>query len=586
MAKNKDDFDLILDDLGGLGKYQKRLLYGVLGPVFFIMPFAFLTQIFVVHSPTHWCKTQDEIHHSSLGIDLDKWKSIFLPLEESPYAPLVPSSCQMYNFTEDQLAAIKENEEFFTNSNYSEVASFASGLQGNTTPTMGCTGWSYDDSEFTSTAVTDNDWVCDKRSRPSDLLTIGIAGLIIGIFVFSAVSDFSGRKLVFYIGTIIVMVFNLVMIPVSHIYPLFAFFKFVSSFGMMPLFQSPMNILCEISNINDRGFIIGYSCIMWSFGSLAVPLIGYLIPDWKILTAISMAPFIFIFFSWKILPESPRWLIARGRVNEATDILRKVSEANNVVAPSNLGERVNTVADNVKTKSLGYISLFSSPKLAMRTIIMTMAFTSSAFVYYQMVINVSNMWGNTFMNMFLLGLVEAPGYVLGVVMADKLGRRWTHFSLLAMNSVLFMAIIPVVALSGMEDRWWSTPVTAFFCMFIKFNISASFVVAYVQAMEIFPTCIRQSGIGFCTLISQIISIGGPHVIGLGEINLAIPYLVMFGICALGAIGTIFLPETNGRPLPETMEDAQNLGRGDSFCSWIPTGYQAPKEQRNIYNGTS
>ena len=90
------------------------------------------------------------------------------------------------------------------------------------------------------------------------------------------------------------------------------------------------------------------------------------------------------------------------------------------------------------------------------------------------------MWGNTFMNMFLLGLVEGPGNVLGVLMADKLGRRWTHFSLLALSSALFLAIIPVVKMSGQEDRWWAEPVTAFFCMFIKFNISASFVVAYVQ----------------------------------------------------------------------------------------------------------
>ena len=43
----------------------------------------------------------------------------------------------------------------------------------------------------------------------------------------------------------------------------------------------------------------------------------------------------------------------------------------------------------------------------------TIGFTASAFVYYQMVINVSNMVGNTFLNLFLLGLVEGPGNVLG-----------------------------------------------------------------------------------------------------------------------------------------------------------------------------
>ena len=40
-------------------------------------------------------------------------------------------------------------------------------------------------------------------------------------------------------------------------------------------------------------------------------------------------------------------------------------------------------------------------------------------------------------------------------------------------------------------------------------------------MEIFPTCIRQSGVGFCSFVSQIISFGGPYVIALGSTNVVV-----------------------------------------------------------------
>merc|ERR1712127_1113456 len=50
-----EDFDDILDDLGGLGKYQKRLLFFLLGPLFFIMPFPLLHQVLVLHAPKHDC---------------------------------------------------------------------------------------------------------------------------------------------------------------------------------------------------------------------------------------------------------------------------------------------------------------------------------------------------------------------------------------------------------------------------------------------------------------------------------------------------------------------------------------------------
>ena len=134
----------------------------------------------------------------------------------------------------------------------------------------------------------------------ADLYTLSVVGLILGTFIFSAFADFFGRKLCFYIGTATCIVFTLCMIPTSHNYHLFAFFKVpplppslpsliicslqvASAFGMLPLFQSPMNILCEISNISKRGFVICVICIAWSLGQILFPLIGWLVGSWKIM---------------------------------------------------------------------------------------------------------------------------------------------------------------------------------------------------------------------------------------------------------------------------------------------------------------
>ena len=93
---------------------------------------------------------------------------------------------------------------------------------------------------------------------------------------------------------------------------------------MLPLFQSPMNILCEISNISKRGFVICVICIAWSLGQMLFPLIGWLIASWKIMKIVSVAPLALFFFSWQMLPESPRWLISKGRTQEAAVIMRLV----------------------------------------------------------------------------------------------------------------------------------------------------------------------------------------------------------------------------------------------------------------------
>ena len=49
-----------------------------------------------------------------------------------------------------------------------------------------------------------------------------------------------------------------------------------AAFGMLPLFQSPMNILCEISDISKRGFVICVACVAWSLGQIVFPLVGNL----------------------------------------------------------------------------------------------------------------------------------------------------------------------------------------------------------------------------------------------------------------------------------------------------------------------
>ena len=156
-----------------------------------------------------------------------------------------------------------------------------------------------------------------------------------------------------------------------------------------------------------------------------------MIASWRLIKIVSVAPLVFLLFSWTLLPESPRWLISKSRTKEASKILTKIAETNGVTPPPDLTPRLQKMAEANKETSLGYLrwaimspsyliahlsrSLFGTPILCARTVLITIGFTASAFVYYQMVINVSNMVGNTFLNLFLLGLVEGPGNVLGKI---------------------------------------------------------------------------------------------------------------------------------------------------------------------------
>ena len=189
---------------------------------------------------------------------------------------------------------------------------------------------------------------------------------------------------------------------------------------------------------------------------------------------VCVVPMAFAFLCWKITPESPRWLLTKKKVSQADLILRTIAKTNGVHPPEDLMPRLIKIADDTSEVIYGMGSLFTSWRLAWRSMLVSICFTASSFVYYQLVINIGNMGGNLFLNFFLIALVEGPGSAMGFVLANKFGRRWTHAGILLLSAALFFISMWVVYDPSLS------PVVTFLCMFIKFNISATFAVAYFQ----------------------------------------------------------------------------------------------------------
>ena len=106
------------------------------------------------------------------------------------------------------------------------------------------------------------------------------------------------------------------------------------------------------------------------------------------------------------------------------------------------------------------------------------------------------------------------------------------------------------------------------CFLTKFVCTGSFYIFYVQAIEIFPTCIRNSGLGLSAFISGVLTLPAPQVAHLGTIDRRIPYGVIAAIALFAAFTASFLPETIGCPLHETIASAAEFGGKQRYFSWI------------------
>ena len=103
---------------------------------------------------------------------------------------MAPSMCNHYNISEENIHAIMSGTGNITEIQVSFFARkeemknpFFLSSQANSELTS-CQKWTYDDSEFKDTLVTENDWVCGVAHYVADLFTLGVVGLILGTFVF------------------------------------------------------------------------------------------------------------------------------------------------------------------------------------------------------------------------------------------------------------------------------------------------------------------------------------------------------------------------------------------------------------------
>ena len=256
------DLETIIEDVGGQGLYQKRLLYFVLSPLFFLLPLSWMTEVFYLNVPNHWCyhPMTENLNHTALTA----WKKCFLnenvdgsfdgckiPLPNISNIEKVWSMSVPLDIIMDEKCPERKWESLGSQS-YDIINSTCS------------KGWTFDKSEFTRTIPTDQKWVCDdSHDYVADLYTYGQAGGIIGGVVFSYIADRFGRRLTFWITTAIICVFMTAKTFLVDHYTLYVILKVIANACYVSTYQLPATLITEVADSNYRSWAILIAWIMW-----------------------------------------------------------------------------------------------------------------------------------------------------------------------------------------------------------------------------------------------------------------------------------------------------------------------------------
>lgn len=101
----------------------------------------------------------------------------------------------------------------------------------------------------------------------------------------------------------------------------------------------------------------------------------------------------------------------------------------------------------------------------------------------------------------------------------------------------------------------------------RFCVNWSYNIAQQISAEYLPTVVRVQGVAFIHNLGYVADMLSPLVMYLQVINPSLPFWILAIVAFIGGTSILFLPETMGKDLPQTLQDAENFGLDDNF--WYP-----------------
>jgi MFS transporter, putative metabolite:H+ symporter len=384
------------------------------------------------------------------------------------------------------------------------------------------------------------------------LIGASYVGQVIGALVFSRSAETYGRIHSAVAAVAIMSVLSLGCAMAGNFSLLLAC-RFAQGIGVGGEMPVAATYIGELSRARGRGRYFLLYEIIFPVGLVAAGQIGtWLVPvlGWKIMFLIGGIPGLIVCVLLRRLPESPRWLISRGRLAEAEAVIEQAEAS---ARRQHLLEAAS--APPITTSSEPERSQWSellSPVFRQRSLVIW-SLWSCAFL----ITNSLNNWAPTlYHTVYGMGLrpaLRAASFnniaqvmvlLVCALLIDRIGRRnWTAWAFVAGGALL--ATLGIVGAT-------QAPLVVLLTTLSYGIIGSANAVLYLYTPEIYPTRMRAIGVGLATLWLRAASAIGPMLVALilarGSVELV--FLMFAGVSVLGALASSQMIETRGRSLED------------------------------------
>lgn len=376
---------------------------------------------------------------------------------------------------------------------------------------------------------------------------IGIAsivGIFAGALIGGWVTDLLGRKKMFIIDVSAIAVLSVMSMLIESPVQVFVLRLLI---GILIGADYPIatSMIAEFTPKRYRALSMGTVAAVWYLGANAAYLVGYWLLDmaegWKWMLASSLVPCVIILIGRMSIPESPRWLLSKGRAEQAEEIVRKLFGADVVLD------------DEVANTKTQFSKIFQGTYLRRVIFVGTIWLCQAIpmFAIYTFGPQIMGAFGMGEGRQALIGeLIIGSFFMVGTIPAMILAEVWGRRPLII---VCFAVMTGALTVLGV------VPQPTLLVVIIAFTVYALFAggpgnLEWLYPNELFPTDIRASAMGVATALSRIGTVISIYLLpglmesqGVGWTMLAGAVISLLGL----AVSWFWAPETKGLSLSVT-----------------------------------
>lgn len=416
-----------------------------------------------------------------------------------------------------------------------------------------CDSYVYD---RTNTMVYDFNIECKEwlRALPG---TLNSAGGMVALVLAGFISDRLGRRV-----SIVFFSFNVALVGLirafSVNFAMYTALQFMQTAIGGGAFSAAYILAAEIVGPQYRVRTSATISSMFALGQVILGLLAFAVRPWRTLTLVLYIPvFLIISYYW-ILSESFRWLLSKNKQAEGKASLEYASRLNGKqISEKNMDFLLTAIPKQmqenkqVNDENLLY-RVIKSPVLLRRCFTTPILWMTTVFIYYGLSINSVTLTGNMYLNYIAISAIEIPGFWTAVLVLDRIGRRITLFCgfMICGLCCLAFAFVP-------KDLY---TVSLILYLIGKYCIGLVMTSLYLYTAELYPTRYRHSFLGFSSMLGRIGSVIAPLTPALMVYWSGIPSIMFASTAILSALLVLTQPETFGQKVPDTIEDAERLGK--------------------------